>query len=73
LEDTDQSFGLIKASDWVLDPDYRWAVEGHRSRLHGWVLARSNTLPERRCQQFFRCLRERGYDPARFVNVPELP
>lgn len=68
-------FGLITASYWVLDldPSYRWAVVGHPSRNYAWVLARSKTLPERRYQQILGRLRRQGYDPARFVKVPQNP
>ncbi len=67
--------GLITASYWVLDlePNYRWAVVGHPSRNYGWVLARSKTLPDRQYQQILRRLAEQGYDPARFVKVPQNP
>lgn len=68
-------FGLISASYLVLDldPDYRWTVVGHPSRNYGWVLARSKTLPERQYQRILQRLREQGYDPARFVKVPQQP
>ncbi len=68
-------FGLITASYWVLDldPAYRWAVVGHPSRNYGWVLARSKTLPDRQYRQILRRLGEQGYDPARFVKVPQNP
>ena len=68
-------FGFITASYWVLDldPDYHWAVVGHPSRNYGWVLARSKTLSERRYEQILGSLREQGYDPQRFVRVPQRP
>jgi len=68
-------FGLITASYLVLDldPDYRWAVVGHPSRKYGWVLARSQTLPERQYRHILRRLSEQGYDPGRFVKVPQRP
>jgi apolipoprotein D and lipocalin family protein len=67
--------GLITASYLVLDldPDYRWAVVGHPSRKYGWVLARSQTLPERQYRDILRRLSEQGYDPDRFVKVPQQP
>jgi apolipoprotein D and lipocalin family protein len=66
-------FGLITARYLVLDldPDYRWAVVGHPSRRYGWVLARAKTLPERQYRQILRRLSEQGYDPERFVKVPQ--
>jgi apolipoprotein D and lipocalin family protein len=68
-------FGFIKASYLVLELDsgYRWAVVGHPSRRYGWVLARSKTLPERQYRQILRRLSDQGYDPARFVKVPQQP
>ena len=66
-------FGLITAEYVVLDldPGYRWAVVGHPSRNYGWILSRSKRLPDREYARILKRLEEQGYDPGRFVRVPQ--
>jgi apolipoprotein D and lipocalin family protein len=66
---------LISAGYFIidLDPQYRWAVVGHPSRDYGWVLARGRTLPAATYQGILQRLAAQGYDPARFVKVPQVP
>lgn len=54
-----------------LDPQYRWAVVGHPSRDYGWIMARQKTLPDTTYREILRRLRAQGYDPNRFVKVPQ--
>ena len=66
---------LVSASYLIidLDPQYRWVVVGHPSRNYGWVMARQKTLPAATYNGILRRLRAQGYDPARFVKVPQHP
>ena len=68
-------FGLVTADYLVLDldPQYRWTVVGHPSRNYGWIMARTKTLPEATYQDILKRLAAQGYDPARFVKVPQVP
>ncbi len=68
-------FGLVTADYLVLDldPQYRWTVVGHPSRNYGWIMARAKTLPEATYQDILKRLAAQGYDPARFVKVPQVP
>lgn len=56
---------------WVigLDPDYQWALVGEPGRKYGWILARGTGLNGEQWESVRRILRQRGYDPARFVTT----
>jgi apolipoprotein D and lipocalin family protein len=68
-------FGLITLDYLVidLDPEYRWAVVGYPNRKYGWVLARERVLPEAVYKRILQRLAGQGYDPGRFVKVPQTP
>ena len=67
--------GLVTVPYLVIDlePQYRWTVVGHPSRNYGWIMARTKTLPEATYQDILKRLAAQGYDPARFVKVPQVP
>ena len=54
-----------------LDEDYQWTVVGYPSRRYGWIMARNTTLPKQTLEGIFERLKAQGYDPARFVMVPQ--
>ena len=56
-----------------LDPQYRWTVIGHPSRNYGWIMARTKTLPDATYRGILKRLGAQGYDPSRFVKVPQIP
>ncbi len=66
-------FGLISANYLVLDLDanYQWTVIGHPSRNYGWIMAREKTLPNATYEALLDRLAAQGYDPGRFVKVPQ--
>jgi apolipoprotein D and lipocalin family protein len=66
-------FNVIRVKYFVidLDPDYRWAVIGHPSRRYGWVISRTASLPDATYSGILERLRGQGYDPAKFVKVPQ--
>ncbi len=66
-------FGLITVPYLVIDmdPAYRWTVIGHPSRNYGWIMARDRTLPAATYEAILDRLAAQGYDPARFVKVPQ--
>lgn len=66
---------LISAGYFIidLDRDYQWTVVGHPSRDYGWIMAREKTLPEATYRGILRRLGAQGYDPSRFVKVPQVP
>ena len=68
-------FGLVTADYLVLDhdPQYRWTVVGHPTRNYGWIMARTKTLPAATYDGILQRLKAAGYDPARFVKVPQIP
>lgn len=68
-------FGLISVKYLVLDldPDYQWTVVGHPSRNYGWIMARGETLPADTYAAILKRLQAQGYDPAKFVKVPQIP
>lgn len=55
-----------------LDPDYQWTVIGHPSRRYGWIMARGRTLPDDVYAGILRRLADQGYDPSKFVKVPQV-
>ena len=67
-------YGLIVAKYLILDldPKYRWTVVGHPSRNYGWIMARGKTMPEKTYRQILQRLAAQGYDPTRFVKVPQV-
>ncbi len=69
-------FFKIISVDYVildLDPDYRWVAVGHPSRRYGWIMSRSKTLDEATYQAVLNRLAAQGYDPSKFVKVPQRP
>ena len=70
-----KSFGLVSTNHLVidLDPNYQWAVIGEPSRSYGWILARERALPNATYEALLDRLAVQGYDPGRFVKVPQLP
>ena len=66
-------FGLISAQYFVIDLDanYQWTVIGHPSRNYGWIMAREKTLPNATYEALLDRLAAQGYDPGRFVKVPQ--
>jgi len=67
--------GLITAPYLILDldRDYQWTVVGHPTRNYGWIMARTKSLPAARYRAILRRLARQGYDPNRFVKVPQTP
>lgn len=55
-----------------LDPDYRWTVIGHPSRRYGWIMARERTLSGEVYAGILQRLADQGYDPSKFVKVPQV-
>lgn len=68
-------FGVLTVPYLVLDldPQYRWTVVGHPSRNYGWIMARTKTLPDATYREILKRLEAQGYDPSRFVKVPQIP
>ena len=56
-----------------LDPNYQWVVVGHPSRRYGWIMSRNKTLPDATYRQILKRLADQGYDPGKFVMVPQQP
>jgi apolipoprotein D and lipocalin family protein len=69
-------FFKIISVDYVivdLDPDYRWVAVGHPSRRYGWIMSRSKTLDDATYEAILNRLTAQGYDPSKFVKVPQQP
>jgi apolipoprotein D and lipocalin family protein len=66
---------LVKVAYLIidLDPDYQWTVIGHPSRRYGWIMARERTLPDSVYAGILSRLAAQGYDPSKFVKVPQVP
>jgi apolipoprotein D and lipocalin family protein len=68
-----KSYGVFAADLFVIDlePNYQWAVIGHPSRNFGLILAREKTLPPATYENVLDRLAAQGYDPGRFVKIPQ--
>ncbi len=68
-------FPLFAASYIVVDvaPDYSWAAVAHPSKKFGWVLARETRLPDRTWRRVMDRFAALGYDPSKFIRVPQPP
>lgn len=67
-------FWLVRADYLVLEvaPDYSWALVGQPSRKLGWVLARDPAMDAAQYAQLLQKFAAYGYDPARFLRVPQF-
>jgi apolipoprotein D and lipocalin family protein len=54
---------------WIigLDNNYKYAVVGHPERKYGWILCREPKMSEEDLSKVFALLKEKGYDPNKFV------
>jgi len=68
-------FKIITAKYLIIDLDqsYQWTVVGHPSRKYGWIMAREKNLPTTTYNAILSRLADQGYDPRKFVKVPQLP
>ena len=62
-------FHLFWGDYWIigLEKDYRYAVVGTPTRKYGWVLSRTKKLSKTEEEEIFSTLREKGYDPDKFI------
>jgi apolipoprotein D and lipocalin family protein len=68
------AFGPLARGDYnvlALDPDYRWAAVGSRSRKVAWLLSRTRRMPKRVRSWLESELERQGFDPARLVDTPQ--
>ena len=56
-----------------VDPDYRYALVGYPGRDYGWVLSREPMMDEPTYQNLLAIFAAKGYDPAKFVRIPQRP
>jgi apolipoprotein D and lipocalin family protein len=59
---------------WILDlaPDYAYTIVGTPDRRYGWILSRTPALDGDSRKRIDARLRAAGYDPAAFVDTPQL-
>ncbi|MDX1625128.1 MAG: lipocalin family protein [Wenzhouxiangellaceae bacterium] len=57
----------------ALDDDYRTAAIAHPSRDYGWILAREPRIDEADYERLLEAFSAQGYDPERFLKVPQFP
>ena len=67
-------FWLLRADYLVLEvaPDYSWALIGQPDRKLGWVLAREPAMGEEQYAELLHKFAGYGYEPARFLRVPQF-
>ena len=58
---------------WILsvDPEYRFAIVGHPTRRYGWILSRTPLIPPENLVNLSKQLVALGYDPCRFMIMPQ--
>ena len=66
-------FNLFWGDYWIigLDESYEYAVIGGPERKYGWILSRKPALKDRTIQEIFKLLKNKGYDPERFVMTEQ--
>ena len=68
------AFGPLRRGDYnvlAVDPGYRWAAVGSRSRRAAWLLSRTRSMPGRVRAWLEGELSRQGFDPARLVDTPQ--
>jgi apolipoprotein D and lipocalin family protein len=58
---------------WImkLGPGYAWSLVGTPDRRYGWILSRTPAMSERARETVDDQLRQLGYDPQDFENLPQ--
>jgi apolipoprotein D and lipocalin family protein len=53
---------------WIigLDDNYQWAVVGSPNRKYGWILSRTQSLPDETMNKIFSILKDQFYNPDKF-------
>jgi len=53
---------------WIigLDDNYQWAIVGSPNRKYGWILSRTQSLPDDTLQKIFAILKDQLYNPDDF-------
>jgi apolipoprotein D and lipocalin family protein len=54
-----------------LDEDYRYTVIGEPDRKYLWIMARDPVIPDDMMTTITQRLSELGYDPGKFVRMPQ--
>ncbi|HMA63139.1 MAG TPA: lipocalin family protein, partial [bacterium] len=62
-------WNLFWGDYWIigLGKNYEYAVVGDPNRKYGWILGREKRLSENIMEKIFSLLKEKGYDPDRFM------
>jgi apolipoprotein D and lipocalin family protein len=65
---------VVHADYLILDiaPDYSWVLVGQQSRKLGWVLARDPAMDDALYTTLLGKFRGFGYDPEKFMRVPQF-
>lgn len=66
---------FLKVAYLVLevDPSYQWTIVGHPSRKYGWIMAREKSISDELYNSLLTKVAAHGYDPKKFVKVPQSP
>jgi apolipoprotein D and lipocalin family protein len=53
---------------WIigLDDNYQWAIVGSPNRKYGWILSRTQSLPDETMNKIFSILKDQFYNPDEF-------
>jgi len=53
---------------WIigLDDNYQWAIVGSPNRKYGWILSRTQSLPNETMNKIFSILKDQFYNPDEF-------
>lgn len=61
---------LFGGNYWILelDPNYRWAVVGEKTRKYGWILARDPSLTFQETKAIGEKIKAQGYELCSFIT-----
>lgn len=67
-----QKWGMFGGSIWVvgLDPEYNFAILGHPTHKHLWILSRNKEVAPEKLEELILLAESKGYKRKLIQNVP---
>jgi apolipoprotein D and lipocalin family protein len=67
-----QNWGMFGGSIWIigLDPEYRFAILGHPTHKHFWIISRTPVLEPELYDEAVKLAEEKGYKAKLIVKAP---
>jgi apolipoprotein D and lipocalin family protein len=67
-----QKWGMFGGSIWIiaLDPEYHYAILGHPTHKHFWIISRTPGIPPEKYEELVAMAKAQGYKPKEIQRVP---